>query len=232
MEKRLRRTLLRFIWKSALGLVGLSLFLVILFRFVPVYITPLMLLRGAEQLAIGKNLQLQHQWVSIEAISKNLLLAVICSEDQTFIKHFGFDFKAIEDSLAEAEQGSKRLRGASTISQQTAKNVFLYPSRSWVRKGLEAYFTVLIEFFWSKKRILEVYLNSIEMGDGIYGAEAASRYYFKTGARNLSRGQAAAIAAILPNPRKYSASQPDPYVKRRIAWISRQMNRYGTVQFE
>ncbi len=232
MGKRLSQTLVRFLWKSAVGVVGLSLFLVILFRFVPVYITPLMLLRSAEQLTEGKNLQLQHQWVSIEAISKNLLLAVICSEDQSFMKHFGFDFKAIEASLANADRGSKRLPGASTISQQTAKNVFLYPSRSWVRKGLEAYFTVLIEFCWSKKRILEVYLNSIEMGNGIYGAEAASRHYFKTGALNLSRGQAAAIAAILPNPRKYSASQPDPYMRRRIAWITGQMNRYGTVQFE
>ncbi len=232
MKSRLSRTLLRFLWKSAVGLIGLSLFVVMLFRFVPVYITPLMVLRSAEQLAEGKNIQLRHQWVPIETISKNLLLAVICSEDQTFMKHSGFDLKAIEDSLADAEQGGKRLRGASTISQQTAKNVFLYPSRSWVRKGLEAYFTVLIEFCWTKKRILEVYLNSIEMGNGIFGAEAASRHYFNTGARNLSRAQAAAIAAILPNPRKYSASLPNPYMKRRIAWISGQMNRYGPVQFE
>jgi len=232
MGKRLSQTLLRWLWKSAVGLVGLSIFFVILFRFVPIYITPLMLLRCAEQLAEGKNLQLQHHWVSIEAISKNLLLAVICSEDQTFLHHFGFDLKAIEHSFAVSDQGTKRLRGASTISQQTAKNVFLYPGRSWIRKGLEAYFTVLIEFCWSKKRILEVYLNSIEMGNGIYGAEAASRYYFKTGSRNLSRAQAAAIAAILPNPRQYSASQPNPYMKSRIAWISGQMSRYGTVQFE
>jgi monofunctional glycosyltransferase len=232
MGKRLCQTLLRFLWKSTAGVVGLSLLLVILFRFVPVYVTPLMLLRGAEQLTEGKKLQMHHQWVAIEAISKNLLLAVICSEDQHFVKHFGFDFRAIENSLADAEQGRTRLRGASTISQQTAKNVFLYPSRSWVRKGLEAYFTVLIEFCWSKKRILEVYLNSIEMGNGIYGAEAASRHYFKTGALNLSRGQAAAIAAILPNPRKYSANLPNPYTRRRIAWITGQMNRYGTVQFE
>lgn len=232
MAQGYTRLLLRLLWKSAVAGVGLSLLLVILFRFVPVYVTPLMLLRSAEQLAGGKTPRYQHQWLSIGAMSKNLLLAVICSEDQRFMKHFGFDLQAIEEALADAGQGGKRLRGASTISQQTAKNVFLYPSRGWVRKGFEAYFTVLIEFCWSKRRILEVYLNSIEMGNGIYGAEAASRHYFKTGAGTLSKDQAAAIAAILPNPRKYSASRPTPYIKRRIAWISEQMNRYGTLQFE
>jgi monofunctional biosynthetic peptidoglycan transglycosylase len=226
------KAIFRFLWKSAVGFIGLSIFFVVLFRFVPVYVTPLMLIRCVEQLSEGKKLQLMHNWVPIEAISKNLLLSVICSEDQTFLHHFGFNLKAIEHSFAVSDQGTKRLRGASTISQQTAKNVFLYPNRSWVRKGFEVYFTVLIEFCWSKERILEVYLNSIEMGNGIYGAEAASRYYFKTGAKNLSKAQAAAIAAILPNPRKYNASQPDLYIKRRIGWILGQMNRFGTVQFE
>ncbi|MCK9175542.1 MAG: monofunctional biosynthetic peptidoglycan transglycosylase [Desulforhopalus sp.] len=202
---------------------GLSLFSVLLFRFVPIPVTPLMLIRFVEQLAEGKELRLQHHWVPIEAISKNLPLAVFCSEDQNFTNHFGFDFKAIERSVAASQNGTKRLRGASTISQQTAKNVFLWPGRSWVRKGFEVYFTVLIEIVWGKERIMEVYLNSIEMGKGVYGAEAASHYYFKKTAKDLSRAQAAAIAAVLPNPREYSANHPTPYIKSRINWIERQM---------
>ncbi len=209
----------------------MSLFFVVLFRFVPVYITPLMVIRSIEQLAEGKKIQLQHNWVSFAAISKNLPLAVICSEDQNFLNHFGLDFKAIERSVEASKNGTKRLRGASTISQQTAKNVFLWPQRSWIRKGLEVYFTVLIEIVWSKERILEVYLNSIEMGDGIYGAEAASRFYFKRSAKNISRNQAAAIAAVLPNPREYSVNSPSPYVKSRIRWILGQMNQWGTLEF-
>lgn len=222
----------RFLWKCAGVLFGLSLCFVLLFRFFPVYVTPLMLIRAAEQLATGKKLQLQHSWVSIEAISKNLSLAVICSEDQNFMDHFGFDFKAIERSLDAAQKGTKRLRGASTISQQTAKNVFLWPGRSWVRKGLEVYFTVLIEIAWSKERILEVYLNSIEMGDGIYGAEAASQHYFKKNAKNLSKTQAAALAAVLPNPREYRAHPPSSYIRSRINWIVGQMRHFGPLDLK
>lgn len=191
-----------------------------------------MLLRAGEQLAAGQKVQLQHTWVSIEAISKNLSLAVICSEDQNFIHHFGFDFKAIERSIAAARKGTKRLRGASTISQQTAKNVFLWPGRSWVRKGLEVYFTVLIEIAWSKERILEVYLNSIEMGNGIYGAEAAAQHYFKKNAKNLSRTQAAALAAVLPNPREYRAHPPSHYIRGRIEWIISQMRQFGPLDLK
>ena len=191
-----------------------------------------MLIRAAEQLATGQKLQLQHSWVSIEAISENLSLAVICSEDQNFLDHFGFDFKAIERSLDAAQKGTKRLRGASTISQQTAKNVFLWPGRSWVRKGLEVYFTVLIEIAWSKERILEVYLNSIEMGNGIYGAEAASQHYFKKNAKNLSKTQAAALAAVLPNPREYRAHPPSRYIRSRIDWIVGQMRHFGPLHLK
>jgi monofunctional biosynthetic peptidoglycan transglycosylase len=222
----------RLLWKCAGLFLGLSLFFVLLYRYVPVYVTPLMLLRAGEQLAAGQKLQLQHTWVSIEAMSKNLALAVICSEDQNFINHFGFDFKAIERSLAAARKGTKRLRGASTISQQTAKNVFLWPGRSWVRKGLEVYFTVLIELAWSKERILEVYLNSIEMGSGIYGAEAASQHYFKKNAKNLSRTQAAALAAVLPNPREYRAHPPSRYIRSRIDWIVGQMRQFGSLDLK
>jgi len=226
------RKIYRFLWLSAGVLFCLSLLFVLLFRYVPVYITPLMLLRAGEQLATGEKFQLQHKWVPLEAISKNLALAVICSEDQNFMDHFGFDFKAIERSLDEAQKGTKRLRGASTISQQTAKNVFLWPGRSWLRKGLEVYFTVLIELAWSKERILEVYLNSIEMGNGIYGAEAAARHYFKKNAKNLSRTQAAALAAVLPNPREYRAHPPSPYIRRRIDWIVGQMRHFGPLHLK
>jgi len=158
-----------------------------------------------------------HQWKSIDEISTEIQLAVICSEDQNFLIHNGFDVKAIE----------KALRGGSTISQQTAKNVFLWPQRSWLRKGMETWFTFLIETLWSKERILEVYLNSIEMGNGIYGVEAAAGYWFNKTAKNLNRDQAVAIAAILPNPRKYIASPVSIYIYTRKIWIEKQMQNYG-----
>ena len=226
------KNIFRLIWKSAAWFFGLSIFFVVLFRFVPVPLTPLMLIRCGEQLVGGKEIRLKHDWVSIDKISKNLPLAVVCSEDQNFMNHSGFDMKAIERSIEASKKGSKRLRGASTISQQTAKNVFLWPGRSWIRKGFEVYFTVLIEFMWNKERIMEVYLNSIEMGNGIYGAESAAQVYFKTTAFKLSQRQAAAIAAVLPNPRKYSANPPGPYVQGRIGWIVGQMNQWGTLKFE
>lgn len=172
------------------------------------------------------NYETRHDWVSIEEISPYLQLAVICAEDQTFLSHSGFDRKAIEKALENNEKG-KKLRGGSTISQQTAKNAFLWQGRTWFRKGLEAYFTLLIETIWSKERILEVYLNSIEMGPGVFGAEAAAQYWFKKSAKNLKVENAAALAAILPNPRSYKANPPGPYVARRTQWIVRQMRYYG-----
>ncbi|OFX60364.1 MAG: monofunctional biosynthetic peptidoglycan transglycosylase [Bacteroidetes bacterium GWB2_41_8] len=231
MRDNLGKRIFRFVWKTALWFFGLSIISVVLFRFIPVPITPLMVIRSVEQIFGDDELRMKHDWVSIDKISKHLPLAVVCSEDQNFMNHSGFDMKAIEQSL-EASKKGKRLRGASTISQQTAKNVFLWPGRSWVRKGLEVYFTVLIEFVWSKERIMEVYLNSIEMGNGIYGAEAAANKYWKTSAEKLSRHQAAAIAAILPNPRKYSANPPGPYVQERIGWIVGQMGQWGTLKFK
>lgn len=224
---QVRKKISRFLWQAAIWFFGSSLFFVVLFRFVPVPVTPLMLIRFGEQLLVDKKPRIKHTWVSIDAISNNLILAVISSEDQKFMHHFGLDIRAIEQSVEASNKGTKRLRGASTISQQTAKNVFLWPNRSWVRKGLEVYFTLLIETVWSKKRILEVYLNSIEMANGVYGAEAASQHYFNKNARNLSRSQAAAIAAVLPNPREYSANPPSPYIKSRIHWILGQMSQLG-----
>lgn len=231
MESSLGKKIFRILWKTALWFVGLSFFSVVFFRFVPIPVTPLMLIRCVEQVFSADDLRLKHEWVSLDEISKNLPLAVVCSEDQNFMNHSGFDMKAIHQSV-EASKHGERLRGASTISQQTAKNVFLWPGRSWIRKGFEAYFTILIEFVWSKERIMEVYLNSIEMGNGIYGAEAAANFYWNTNAKNLSRTQAAALAAILPNPRKYSANPPGPYVQERIGWIVGQMNEWGTLRFK
>lgn len=201
---------------------------VLIYKFVPVPYTPLMAIRAIEG---DKNYKTRHDWVPIEDISPYLQLAVICAEDQTFLSHSGFDRKAIEKAIKSNEKG-KNLRGGSTISQQTAKNAFLWPHRNWVRKGLEAYFTLLIEILWSKERILEVYLNSVEMGDGVFGAEAASQYWFRTSAKKLKAENAAAIASILPSPRRYKATPPGPYVARRTQWVLRQMRYHGPFVLE
>ncbi|MBQ6548308.1 MAG: monofunctional biosynthetic peptidoglycan transglycosylase [Prevotella sp.] len=197
---------------------------VVALRFFPVYFTPLMFIRCYEQVADGKDLKLSHHWVPLEKISPNLPRAVIASEDANFLKHHGFDYKAIEHAAKRnREHPEKRKLGASTISQQTAKNVFLWPGRSWVRKGFEVYFTFMIELMWSKQRIMEVYLNSIEMGDGIYGADAVAEEHFNTTAQNLSKAQCALIAATLPNPRKFSSLHPSAYMLKRQARILREM---------
>ena len=185
-----------------------------------------MLIRCVEQKVDGKELKLKKDWVPFEEISSNLQLAVVCSEDQNFIRHNGFDFEAIDKAM-EYNEKHKKTHGASTISQQTAKNVFLWPGRSWIRKGFEVYFTFLIETFWSKQRIMEVYLNVIEMGDGVYGAQAASKIFFRKDAKYLSKGESSLIAAVLPNPRKFSAAKPSGYVLKRQAWIIHQMALWG-----
>jgi monofunctional biosynthetic peptidoglycan transglycosylase len=197
---------------------------VILLRFVPVMITPIMLIRCVQQVTEGRELKLRHYWVPLERISKDLPVAVIASEDAQFVNHHGFDFKAIVNAAERNKKHpEKRKLGASTISQQTAKNVFLWPGRSWVRKGFEAYFTVLIELFWPKERIMEVYLNSIEMGEGIYGAEAVALEHFNLTASQLSRSQCALIAATLPNPRRFSSKNPSAYMLKRQQRILREM---------
>ena len=197
---------------------------VVALRFFPVYFTPLMIMRCYEQVKAGKDLKLSHHWVSLNQISPNLPVAVMASEDAKFLSHHGFDFQAIEHAVKRNKQHpEKRKLGASTISQQTAKNVFLWPGRSWVRKGFEVYFTVLIELVWSKQRIMEVYLNSIEMGDGIYGAEAVAEEHFNKKALDLSKPQCALIAATLPNPRKFSSLHPSGYMLKRQSRILREM---------
>jgi monofunctional biosynthetic peptidoglycan transglycosylase len=204
----------------------------ILYRFINPPVTLLMIQRVFEQWGNGKDAKMTKKWKHLKDISPSLPTAVVASEDQLFQEHWGFDFKSIEKAY-ESNQKKKRrtVRGASTISQQVAKNVFLWPGRSWVRKGLEVYFTVLIEVLWDKERIVEVYLNVIEMGDGIYGAEAASQKYFKRSAKKISRSQAALIAAILPNPIKYSATKPSAYILKRQQWILRNMDYIGELKF-
>lgn len=215
----------RWIGRVLLALFALSIFWVIVLRFINPPITYLMVKRGFEWKEKGKGFKIEKDWLAYEEISTNLKKAALAGEDAFFMTHHGFDTKAIEKALQRNKTGGA-LRGGSTISQQVAKNVFLWPARSWFRKGLETYFTVLIEIFWSKKRILEVYLNVIEMGQGVYGAEAASRYYFSKSGKSLTRKEAALIIAILPNPRKWDARRPSPYINRRANSIVRYLNHY------
>lgn len=205
------------IMKLLLGFFIISILWVIIYAFVPVPGTPLMLIRY-----FSEDIPINHTWTPIEEISPNLQLAVIASEDNNFMQHSGFDWNEIEKARNEAEEG-KRLRGASTISQQTAKNVFLWPERMWLRKGLEAYFTVLIELIWSKERIMEVYLNSIEMGEGQYGVAAIAKENFGKTPAQLTREECALIAATLPNPRYYSSKKPGPYMRKRRKAILKNM---------
>ncbi|MDD5150308.1 MAG: monofunctional biosynthetic peptidoglycan transglycosylase [Flavobacterium sp.] len=222
--------LTRFLFKAVLWFFGLSIFFVVLFKFVPVPFTPLMVIRVIENKSAGKEFYFSHDWEPIENISINLQKAVIASEDGTFLSHNGFDFRAMQKAYKNNERG-RRIKGGSTISQQTAKNVFLWQGRSYLRKGLEAYFTVLIELVWGKERIMEVYLNSIEMGDGVYGAQAAAEHWYRKDASNLTKIQAAGIAAILPNPRKYSATSSSSYINGRKSKIVRIMGHIGKIEY-
>lgn len=195
---------------------------VLVYKVVPVYATPLMVIRCFQQLGKGEHMKWKHHWVPLENMSVYMPVAVMASEDQRFLQHRGFDLDAIQDAAIERIKGERR-RGGSTISQQTAKNVFLWPTSSWVRKGFEAYFTVLIEFIWGKKRIMEVYLNSIEMGNGIYGAEAVAETHFNETAGELTRAQCALVAATLPNPLRFNSASPSAYVRQRQREIMQQM---------
>lgn len=203
---------------------------VLTYRFINPPITLLMIQRNMERSAEDKPAKMEKNWVKFEDISDNMKRAAVSAEDQLFLTHVGFDIKAIEKAF-KANQKSKKVKGGSTISQQTAKNVFLWPGRSWVRKGFEAYFTLLIEILWSKERILEIYLNVIEMGDGIYGAEAAAQAYFGKSCRSMTRSQAALIAACFPNPRRWSPKKPTSYIQHRKYLIMRNMRRLGPLDF-
>lgn len=219
------RLLLRLLKLLFWFVVGSAL-LVLVLRGVPPPGTALMVERKLESWVDGQPIDLQRTWRPWAELPDDLKMAVIAAEDQQFAHHWGFDVDAIRAALAHNERGGT-LRGASTLSQQVAKNLFLWSGRSWLRKGFEAWFTTLIELFWPKQRILEVYLNSAEWGDGIFGAEAAARHHFGVGAPYLSARQASLLAAVLPNPRQWSAGRPSAYVNRRAGWIHRQMRQLG-----
>ncbi len=214
--------------KCLVYFVAISLTLVLILRFLPVPTSAFMLYRHYQDLVEDQSFKsINYQWISSKNISPNASSAVIASEDQLFYQHFGFDLNAIGIAINSYFNGGQRLRGASTISQQVAKNLFLTPAKSFIRKGIEVWFTLLIELLWSKERILSIYLNIAEFGDHLFGIEAASRYYFGTSAKNITRSQAALLAATLPNPLKLQAEHPSNYVLRRQNWILRQMqNQY------
>lgn len=222
--------------RSLIGKIVLVFFiysigLTLVYRLVPVYFTPLMGIRLIEQaFDETREIRFDRKWRSMDLISPHMAQAVVAAEDQKFLTHFGFDREAIEMAL-QSNQAGKRLKGGSTISNQTAKNVFLWPGRNYLRKGLEAYFTLLIEIFWSKERIMEVYLNVIETGEGVYGVEAAAQAFYKKPAENLKAGEAAMIAAVLPNPRRWSPAKPTKYMYQRQSWILRNMNNLEHVGF-
>lgn len=210
-----------------LGLILLGLFLqVVVYKYQPVTATPFM-----ATLAKKNNVDVSQKWVPLDKISRALPLAVVSSEDNLFTKHHGFSFTAIEAALSNNAKG-KRIHGASTISQQTAKNVFLWNDRSWVRKGFEAVVTVMIEAVWGKRRIMEVYLNVVEFGPGVYGAEAASRKYFHHSARAITSSEAALMAAVMPNPVRLKIAAPSAYVCRRQTKIASLMRKIGTVRLD
>jgi monofunctional glycosyltransferase len=225
------KRLLRFLRNIILIFFVTSIVWVLIDWVTPIYVTPLMAIRSVESIIQGKMPKNSKEWVSIDNISPNMVQAVVTSEDNLFLTHHGFSFEAISKAMEHNENG-KRIRGGSTISQQTAKNVFLFPHRSYFRKGLEAYFTVLMELTWSKRRIMEVYLNVIEMGDGIYGVEAAAQEHFGVHASQLTKSQAALIAACLPNPRRFNAGSPTVYIFQRKANIVYLMDKVGPIDFD
>jgi monofunctional glycosyltransferase len=209
---------------------GITIYFAISLSIIRPQHTPLMIKRQFENKTGNKKPEYKHEWVTLEKISPNLVQAVIASEDNRFTEHFGIDLGAVEKARDFNKKHSRKKHGASTISQQTAKNVFLWPARTYLRKGFEVYFTLLIETFWSKKRIMEVYLNMIEMGPGIYGAEAAAQQYFHKPAAKLTRSEAALIAVSLPNPRKRNPARPSGYMYQRQQEILSLMNKLGKVE--
>lgn len=217
------RGIIRWCVRLVLAFFIFSLVSVGLYRFVPVPLTPLMAIRAIEAAIDGQPVRFSKKWVPLEQISPRIQYAVVAAEDMRFFEHKGFDWEAIQKALKHNER-SRRVRGGSTISQQVAKNVFLWPQRSWLRKGLEAYFTALIELTWSKKRIMEVYLNVVELGNGIYGVESAARHFYKKPAQKLNASEAALMAAVLPNPRRFLISHPSRYILFRRSMIQRRMD--------
>ncbi len=223
-------TLFRVIKKTVYYFFVVSIGSVILFKFVPIPFTMTMLDRKVSSWRNGTDAEIHYSWKSYNNVSREMHLAVVAAEDQNFPNHWGLDLKSMQNAYSNNQKG-KKVRGGSTISQQTAKNVFLWQGRSYVRKALEAYFTVLIELIWGKQRILEVYVNVAETGKNTFGAEAAAQRIFNKPAKNLSRAEAARIAAVLPSPNKWSAAKPGPYVTRRTGTIQKYMRQLGGVSY-
>lgn len=213
----------RILFKALLWFFAITIVWVLALRFINPPLTWLMVQRGYEREADDKEWKIEKNWLSLDELSSNLKRAAIAGEDAGFLEHNGFDFDAMEKAY-EKNQSGRKMRGGSTISQQTAKNVFLWPGRSYIRKGFEAYFTILIELLWGKERILEVYLNVIEMGDGVYGADAASRLYYGKSAESLTKRQAALLIAVLPNPLRWSPGKPTRYIYYKQGLILRNMS--------
>jgi len=229
--KKILKKLPKIILKIFLWFIFLTILSVLLLKWIKPPTSSIMIQRKIEALVLWNDRQMiAYEWFSYDDISKQIAIAVIAAEDQNFPFHFGFDFEQIEKAIQQHERG-RRLRGASTITQQVAKNLFLWEGRSFIRKGFEAYFTVLIELLWSKERILEVYLNIIETGDMIFGVGAASQIYFKKLPAKLTRSQAALIAATIPNPKRFSARNPSGYIFRRQSWILGQMSSLGGTSY-
>lgn len=225
--RRPRRRWRHWLWKLPLLLLALSVLQVLALRFIDPPFTAFMAARQFEAWAAGdRDFRVAYDWRDLEAIAPSLPVSLVAAEDQNFANHGGFDIQAIEKARANNARGRK-VRGASTISQQLAKNLFLWSGRSWVRKGIEAWYTVLIEALWPKTRIIEVYANVAEFGDGIYGAQAAARSFWRKDAARLTSTESARLAAVLPNPKHYSAARPGPYVQRRARWIERNVRRIG-----
>lgn len=216
----------KLLWKIPVWFFGVTFALVVVLRFLPIYVTPLVVVRVVEAMFDEKrDVRIEKHWVSIDKMSPNIVRAAIAAEDDVFLSHYGFSVNGIRKAYEDNKKG-KKLKGGSTISQQTAKNVFTSGSRTWIRKGVETYFTLLIELVWGKERIMEVYLNVVELGDGVYGVEAASQRYFNKSAARLSAPQAALLVASLPSPRRYSVTNPGPYMRRRqghILWMMRML---------
>ncbi len=226
LKKGVKAMFISYLKKAVFYFFAISIGSVVLFKFVPIPFTWTMLDQKIESLMDGRDSEIHYSWSSYSDTSRDMHLAAIAAEDQHFPDHIGFDFNAMKNAYKYNLKG-KKVRGASTISQQTAKNVFLWQERSYLRKVLEIYFTALIELIWGKERILEVYVNVAEMGNNTFGVEAASQKYFNTTAKNISRHQAAQLVAIFPSPKKWSVTSPGPYVRKRIPNIERQMRALG-----
>jgi len=232
MSKRKKtKRILKIVLRIFILFVALTLIPVIIYTFIHPPVTPLMLIRRAEIKDTDRAAHIEHKWIPIEKMSSHLYNAAVAAEDDHFMTHFGFDFGAMKLAFESNQEDGKRIKGGSTISQQTAKNVFLWPRRDYVRKGLEAWFTVLIELVWSKERIMEVYLNIVELGDGVFGVESASQKYFKKPASQLTKYEAAALIAVLPNPHIYKVLNPSAYTQRYKNAIVSRMSRMQKVNF-